>query len=75
MTKKEYLRRAAQIWQEWSNRYAERIEADPRDSNPHDPGGDSDYALHHDVVSAPAHFDDLLNEKLAALTAEYRGGR
>lgn len=75
MTREEYLQRAAALHTEWSLRYADRIPADPGVSDPHD--GESDLAEHHHDVSAPSAYDDILNEKLTALTEQYQaaGGR
>jgi hypothetical protein len=75
VSRDEYLRRAAAITQAWNLRYADRIEtAYPAGSHPHD-GVNSDYAQHHAIMSAPPEYDDILNEKLLALTLEYQAGR
>lgn len=77
MTRDEYLRRAGEINQAWEIRYSDRIDtAYPAGSDPH--GSEpTDYPNHHAAMSAPAHYEDLLMEKLSALTREYQdtGGR
>lgn len=71
MTKDEYLRRAGQIHADWSLRYADRIEPELSESNPHGSPDESDFAEHHHDVSAPSAYSDLLEEQLDALTREY----
>ena len=72
MTRDEYLRRAAEINNKWEQRYSDRIPtAYPAGSNP--TGSEpTDYPNHHAAVSAPPEFEDLLMDKLAALTKEYQ---
>lgn len=72
MTKDEYLRRAGQIHADWSARYADRIEPQLSESNPHGLPDESDFAEHHHDVSATSIYSDLLEEQLDALTREYR---
>lgn len=71
MTKDEYLRRAAKLQEDWSLRYADRIEPEPAVSDLHDGAEYSDLPEHHDMVSAPSAYADLLDEKLYELTREY----
>lgn len=73
MTRDEYLRRAGEITREWNIRYADRIlSAYPAFSDPHGgPDGESDYAQHHALMSATDDYADILDEQLAALTAQY----
>lgn len=77
MTRDEFLRRVAKLNEDWSKRYADRIEMEPAVSDPHNPGGYSDLPEHHHAVSAPSAYADILDERLDALIQEYQasGGR
>ena len=71
MIAEEMLAEAARLHAEHTDRVAERVPVDLRDSDPHN-GRDSDYNEHHSDVSASPQVDDQLNRRLAALIERYQ---
>ena len=71
MDHKTYMKRMREITAAWSKRYAERIPNEyPAGSQPHD-GEESDYGQFHAQYGAPPEYLDILEDKLAALDAEW----
>lgn len=71
MDRWEMQRRLREATIAWNKRYADQIPtAYPAGSQPHD-GQESDYAEHHALMSAEDHYLGILEDKHAAILAEY----